>query len=175
MDPVGGSGDRARGLGTCARGENPNIVRCWLERRGACKLDGGRGAGSGATEPTRESPKTRADLAATPATNARRATVEPTPQASVGSPARNERVRRGGDNNKRAENERTLFAAQTTWTRRAGATRAGAAARTAEPATRARAESTTGVEVIADIVVPNRRIGRLGVQFTSRRCGVDST
>ena len=40
----GGLGDRARGLGACARGRNSNIVRCWLERRGACKLDGGRGA-----------------------------------------------------------------------------------------------------------------------------------
>ena len=53
-----------------------------------------------------------------------------------------------------------FFAAQTTWARRAGATRAGAAARTAAPATRAREESTTGAEVIADIVL--RSMGPMG-------------
>ena len=43
----GGLGDRARGLGACARGRNSNVVRCWLERRGACKLDGGEARGLG--------------------------------------------------------------------------------------------------------------------------------
>ena len=68
-----------------------------------------------------------------------------------------------------------FFAARTTWTRRTGATRAGAAARTAEPATRARAESTTGVEVIADIVVPNGGlvVSACSLQESARSyCGV---
>ena len=89
----------------------------------------------------------------------------------------------GGDNNEgrlvkksggRSANA-PFFAAQTTWTRRAGATRAGAAARTAEPATRARAESTTGVEVIADIVVPNGGlvVSACSLQESARSyCGV---
>lgn len=68
-----------------------------------------------------------------------------------------------------------FFAARTTWTRRTGATRAGVAARTAEPATRARAESTTGVEVIADIVVPNGGlvVSACSLQESARSyCGV---
>ena len=88
-----------------------------------------RRAGSGATEPTRESRKTGADLAATPATNARRATVEPTPRASVGSPARNERGSAEGATTTRGlkklgpVRERTLCGADDL-DARAGATRA---------------------------------------------------
>ena len=163
LDPVGGSATARGGSGPAHAGGIQTSSDVGWKDVALANSTAARRAGSGATEPTRESPKTRADLAATPATNARRATVEPTPRASVGSPARNERgagAPEGGDNNKGAEKvggpgaNAPFFAARTTWTRRTGATRAGAAARTAEPATRARAESTTGVEVIADIVVP---------------------
>ena len=53
--------------------------------------------------------------------------------------------------------------------------RAGVAARTAEPATRARAEGTTGAEVIADIVVPNGGlvVSACSLQESARSyCGV---
>ena len=120
LDPVGGSATARGGSGPAHAGGIQTSSDVGWKDVALANSTAARRAGSGATEPTRESPKTRADLAATPATNARRATVEPTPRASVGSPARNERVRRGGsaeggDNNKRAEKvggpggERTLL------------------------------------------------------------------
>ena len=95
MDPVGGSATARGGSGPAhAGGIQTSSDVGWkdvalanstaVEARGL----GGDGADAGVAKDARGS---RRDTA----TNARRATVEPTPQASVGSPARNERVRRG--------------------------------------------------------------------------------
>lgn len=68
-----------------------------------------RRAGSGATEPTRESPKTRADLAATPRRTRVARRSNPRHRRRSDPPPVTSACAGGRDNNKRAENERTLL------------------------------------------------------------------
>lgn len=159
----GGLGDRARGLGACARGGIQTSDVGWKDvalatrRRRGARARGRRSRRGSRERRARISPRHPRRTRVARRSNPRHGRRSDHPPATSGGSAE------GGDNNEgrlvkksggRSANA-PFFAAQTTWTRRAGATRAGAAARTAEPATRARAESTTGVEVMADIVVPN--------------------
>lgn len=179
----GGLGDRARGLGACARGgiqtsdvDWKDVALATRRRRGA-RARGRRSRRGSRERRARISPRHPRRTRVARRSNPRHGRRSDPPPATSGGSAE------GGDTNEGRLVKKSggwaanapFFAAQTTWTRRAGATRAGAAARTAEPATRARAESTTGVEVIADIVVPNDElvVSACTLQESARSfCGV---
>ena len=158
----GGLGDRARGLGACAKIQT---VRCDVEKDVALGCSTAARDPGAARRPRRRARKRRAWIALGSTTT--RLNVEPTSRRGpwiVLGPHRQSGRRAPSEGKSLCyvgrKEDAPFFAAQTTWARRAGATRAGAAARTAAPATRAREESTTGAEVIADIVL--RSMGPMG-------------